>query len=1315
MEQENKTPIEPNQEQTTPTGVQEENNIPQSQDQTEMPLEKTAEPSVETAPAKPKRRWLQYTMFSLLAVVLAGAGYLGYTNPQLFRAAITEVAEEPAGVAHMIIPEYNASPQDTGNIALKFRDDVQEELDKIYSISFKLEYSPVDTMTFNENSIVFDDDTLFKSADLKSVNTDTPGEIVVSFFSNDPVTPVQAGTIVKLATELNGTPGGEITLNVEDVEVVVEDPGADIPYKVSTYHTAIDSNKINLVTQSDLRLLNAEALDDTHVLVRFSDLLSNVGVVDDYTIGGLTVAAVESGYGHPDGYDQSTVMLTTLPQTPGAMYALSAADIEGNTEGNLSDEYIGAIFYGYDDTVSSVTLQSVETLSSTLVVLHFSGALDENTVTPVNVKIEYDSSGALAELTVTNVEIEGTTVRLTTEAQTPDTNYFVTFENVTDMEGGAIGNAHPLNFFGYITPPVQIGNVTPSSVTNEVDQVLVVIGTNMDVVTTARLDSTTVSITEQIADALNVTIPAGFAEGIYDLTLVTETGLTVTLEQAVLVTVSVEPMRIISEESRAIPDRVPPDGVTEITFWVLVADPADIENVDSVTIDLEQIGGDRTQEMVKDDGLQQQGQQFYTYTTTVDPVTPTQDEAYELPVEVKKGGDAVQGTVSLYVTHDVLGSVAPVFDQVYVNPSTVSPDGVTEVTISAKVTDPDGADTITSVIADLGSLGVGFVILNKIDVAGQAGEQVTGWYASDAFTIPEATEEKDYTVIVTASDSTGENSTAELSLNVSTALTGPSIDPERSYIGPRKSVPKDNKTPFAIHAMVGDPNGMSDIDTVNAYFGTLGLPPVSLLRDPNASESAKKALFSSGDITIPYSVPLGVHEIEVIATDQGGGTGSIILQVDVTYKDTLGDAPLIFDDKSYTSPRVAINDGQTRVTLYAFVRDDDNDLESVVVNLSSVGQVGPETPPDFAEAGGQVAPPPVIGDGTCATGSNTIVCMQPSFKEGRDGQWFILPDVVVLSSTPASQQPYEIEVIATDAPGKTARGKIKIMVQDGEGFVQDSRPPEMIASVPVSSTAIEVIFSEEINPLSIVSNGANFTATDRNDISKKLNVIGATISAIGDIVTLTTSEQEEGKEYVLTADNRITDLSGSPLTPGSSASFQGFEDSSKLPVVHYVSATYIDTVEVEFQKNLRPSSVKTGEGGDFNIKIFESESFVPLAVTSVRFVESGKLLEIKTAQQKTGQRYRIQIEDIASAAGVKLAAVSKVFKAINIRAIQQASVENAADLNGDGKVDFIDFTMFSSVYGQVFGNNGGGSTSAQGLSPQAPDPDSLVPHTEPVN
>ncbi len=1717
---------------TGPTmGPAIEENIPQSQAQTEMPLEASSARPEKSAsepvpePPRPKRRWLQYTLFSLLALVVAGVGYLGYTNPQLFRAAITEQAEVPAGEAKLYIPNYEASPQDSGNIAVKTKGMAAGDEEQVHSVQFTLKYQPVDALTFNENSIVFDEDTAFQSADLEGVNTNTSGQVIVSFFSNDGVL-VDANDMVlfKLNTTVSGPAGSIITMEAEDVEVVIKD---NDQFVVSDYFTAVDAGSIELVTQANLRVLNAEALDSTHVLVRFSDLLSNIGTPMDYWLNGCNGSVhpsnIESGF--DQGYDQSTVVLTTETQDPGVAYPLcvnTAGDIEGNTEGGLDEDYNQASFFGfgqgmgglsdftmlnaeatdygtiqiafsdaveeasvsadsftvgvvggagnqvlnavangdgveltvndpllkrntyiitvndavrrasdnevigvskialsgykngprlvgatfadnanltltfdegieasgaigdmvvtgqsgvsvavladytvsgntvtvsglgalnspdgteinytvvlntnvgngdivvdanhnrlpvweygsvngpggigevevtrkntlqinpgtvafgdvdngdvevmrYDNdlnktnlTVSNVSvaedgklvvvtsqafepenhylvrvgaspsmgvghfaietfelvsaqateadkvmvtfsenidqstieanafvidgglsvegatvqagftqvllsldadmdagqvyvvradtgsdgvrsffggktltpyagalagyqtlagqsdvqLESIDVNSGTELVLHFSGNLDADTVTPVNIRIERFVQGGIEPLTITAVEmIDESTVRLTTGNQVSDANYFVGFAGVKDADGLLLGNTRVLNFFGYTVPPVRIGNLTPNAVTNEVDQVIIVLGENLDIIVEARLGDAQVSITEQTEGALNLIIPAGFDADIYDLTLVNQAGETKVMSQALAVTLPDQPMRIVSDNSRAIPNRVPPDGETEVTFWVQVEDPLDLASVDSVTIDLEAIGGSRTQEMEKDTGLQPRFKQYYTYTTTVDPVTPTQDEPYELTVEAKKGAEAVQGTVSLYVTRDVLGSVAPVFDQVYLNPGTVPPDNLTEVTISAKVTDPDGADTITSVVADLGPLGIGFVSLGKLEVAGQADEQVTGWYASEPFTVPEATEEKNYTLTVSATDTTGESSTAEVQLNVSTTLTAPTIDPDRSYIGPRRSVPKDGKTPFSIHAMVGDPNGVADIDTVNAYFGTLGLSPVTLMRDPNASENAKKALYSSEDITIPRSTPLGVHEIEVVATDQGGGTGSLILQVDVTEKDLMGDAPLIFSDKAYTNPRLAINDGQTSITLYTFVRDDDDDLDSVVVNLSGVGQVGAETPPDFQEAdasqpagggagGGQ-------GQATCPTGSNTIVCMQPSFREGRDGQWFILPDVVISSNTPASSQPYEVEVIAADMTGKTARGTIPVLVSDSEGFEQDSRPPEIVAAVPISDTAVEVVFSEEMSALTLASDGSDFVVTARNNVSEKLNVLGATINATGDVVTLTTVTQEPGREYVLSAGKQLTDISGISLVPGQASRvfFAGFEDSVKPPVIHYVSATDIDTVEVEFQENLRPSSVKTGAGQkDYDIEIFESDTSVPLPVTAVRFSESGKLLEVKTGQQQSGQRYRLQLENIASAAGVKLkSAVAKFFKAINIRAVQRVNLSNAADLNGDGKVDFVDFTMFSSVYGQVFINGG---AEDQGLSPQAPDPDSTVPHTEATN
>jgi hypothetical protein len=1202
-------------------------------------------------------------------------------------------------------------------------------------MQFRLTYEPVYgpgnavSLEFEKDRIIFDENTIFQSADLIEVNTDIDGEVFVSLFVGDPVAlppgPNFDQVVFYLPIKINGVQGNVINLNAEDVEVITAtSPGSALPFEVSNEYAQIAAGDITLTVQAELKVLYAEALDDEHVLVQFSDLLQSKGVPDDYDdiSPALNALSVESGYESLEftGYDQSAVILETDPQNAGTVYILTvdtAGTIMSNVQGAISGDYSKALFTGFETGISEVQLQSIDVNSSTEVVLRFSGPVDPGTVTPINIGIQTllpTPSG----LTITNVEMNGNNqVTLSTSQQIPDANYFVMLNGVEDESGVELGNNRVLNFFGYSTPSVTVSSVSPASLTNEVEQVVVILGQNLDTVVEARLGRDTVQITEQSEGALSLIVPAGFDTGVYELSLVSATGQITTLADALVVSTPVQPMRVVSEESRAIPNRVNPDGTTEITFWVQVEDPVDIGSIDSVTIDLEQIGGDRAQEMDKDTGLQPQYKQYYTYTTTVHPNTPTKSAPYQLAVEVKKGSEVARGTVQLYVTADVLGSVAPSIAQAYINPTTVAPDGETPVKITAKVTDPDGADTITSVVADLGPLGAGFALLDRIDSPGAASEQVTGWYESSDFTIPRTTQEGNYTISVTAEDATGETSSATINLNVSRSLTGPTIDNQRSYIGPRRSVPNDNKTPFAIHAMVTDPDGVADIDTVIAYFGTIGLPPVTLLRDPSASQVGQTALYSSPEMTIPTTSPLGIHEVEIIATDSKGGTASLIIQLDVTYKDVIGDAPILFDDKAYTVPRAAVNDGRTRITLYAFVRDDDDDLESVVVNLSNIGQVGEELPPDL----GAVAVAPMAAEGgACPTGSNVIVCMQPSFKEGRDGQWFILPDVTISSSTVPSSEPYSVEVIATDSGSKVDRGVIPVFVQSSAGFIDDQNPPEIITAVATGLNTVEVLFNEAISAPTITPASSAFTITDKDDISKTLNILSSTINATGNVVTLTTADQVEGKTYVLNANTKVTDMVGVAIVPGqrSQAFFTGFKASPKVPIVDYIAALDPNTIEIEFQNELRPTSVNVGVSrSDFNIKITESDTGIALAVNSVQFGGTGKTLVVITDPQKSETRYRVQIEDIASSAGNALTGpIGKTFKSVSISAIRTQVVGMQADLNGDGKVDFIDFTMFSAVYGQVFSAEElPVSDYDQGLSPIPPTPDSTVPHTSPIN
>lgn len=1319
----------------------------------------------------PKKKKGLKALLAVVVVVMAGAlGYLAYTNPALFRADVLEVgrpANVPATVK-LFVPDYTADATDTGSIAVKTNPNLTVSED-IVSVKFKLKYSPVNALQFNANSIVFETGkTLFQSADLKAVNTSTPGEVVVSLFSNSPVT-IQSGvateqTLFRLATDISGAAGSTIGLTVEDVEVIKKDAAG--AFAASTEFSQIGAGEIKLnsvQSQNRLRVIDAEAASSTQIVVRFSDLLfpstvlgqttTSLGLPADYVINDiqgnpLVVTKVESAAGTSacSNCDQSAVLLTVSQQTPGEVYSMriGATNIVSNTQGKLDANYDGTLFSGYQApsaTTSGVSLSSVDVLSSSEIILHFSGDLTRATVTPVNFYIQTPNpanqqGNAPGLLTVTKVdEIDGKTYRLTTTQQDPGANYFVIVNGVKDDVGKNVVNNRVQVFYGFANPTTAITQVKPNAVTNNQDQSIEILGVNLDTVTQVRLGTTDVTITKPAAnatDSLSFIVPRNFPIGAYDLNLVNKFQEVKTLPSGFVVSAAVQPFRIVSGESRAVPNRVNPDGTTKIKLYALVEDPIDVASVDSVTIDLGDIGGSRAQAMVKDTGLQKKGQQFYTFETTVASTTPTKASAYNLTVEARKGSQTATGKVDLRVTNDVLSSVAPVVDQVSVNPVTVSPDGKTPVKISAKVTDQDGAGTISSVIADLTSLGAGFQPLKPLSVGattatgasatGTSAEQKTAFFESAEFTIPVTTAQGKYKISVTASDATGESDIEEIELEVTSSLTGPVIDKDKTYLSPRKSVPNDGRTTFAINAMVGDSDGISDIDSVVAYFTSMGLRPVTLVKDTKATDSAKSALYSSESMVIPPTTPFGVHDIQIIATDKNGGKGQYNLKIDVTYEDTIGDAPIVLGKKSYTTPKIGVNDGRTRMTLYAFVRDDDQDLESVIVNLKGIGQVGPAVPAEFGSAS---APAPTSSGtgGACPTGSNVIVCMTPSFTEGRDGQWFVLSDVTISPNVAASNTPYMIEVIATDRGRKVGRGEIPVIVRDSQNFTPDREAPQMSAVVAVAESKIEVVFNEAILASTVSSTGNEFTVTRKSDASQTLRVSGATINTDGNIVTLTTEPQVPGAEYVLTAKG-VQDISGIALSSGS-AEFDGFEDSTRAPVIDLVAATDQETVEIEFQQPIRPTGVQlgvaSGTRSNFDVKITEADnSSQVLPIKSISLSEGGMVLIVKTNAMKSGERYLVQVENIASAAGNPLRnRISKFFKAINYRAVQQSANANNADLNGDGKVDFIDFTIFSASYGKIFGaagntggtNNTSSGSSSQGLQPITSNPNSTVPIT----
>lgn len=1089
-----------------------------------------------------------------------------------------------------------------------------------------------------------------------------------------------------------------------------------------------------------LNVATAQPLSTTQLRVFFSESIDERDVDDlDFQINDGAVAIAGGGLSIDPGY-QSVTLTTAAPSfSPATLYKVTVstpADVYSYEGDYILQNSVYFTGYQTQTAASPVKVSSINVIDAQTLRINFTGEILESSFTPVNHDIFWFSDTAppfnpaiRTDLVVTDVtKIDTDTYELSTAIQDAAMNYFVVFTGVKDSNGLQIGNQKVHNFFGFQLPAVAITLVTPSTVTNDVETNVILTGKNLNIVQQVRVGTEVMDIASQTATSLTFTVPVDFAADLYNITLIDEADNSQVFTSALLVMDPEQVLTVHSDQSKSIPFNVPNDGTTKAKLWALVEDPVGLSSVSSVVVNLSQIGGPSTVEMVKDTGTQPLYSQWYTYDITVPASVSTSDTPYELPVEVRKGSEVFDGTVSIHVTNDIIQSVAPVIDQAYVSPISVAPDGETPVRISAQITDADGAHTIASVVADLGALGVGFVQLSPVTEIAETTELETQFFQSEEFTIPTATDEGDYVVNLVVSDSSGEQSKTTVTLQVSTSANGPEIDSDLSYISPRKSIPRDGKTAFDINAYVYDSDGISDIQSVTANFGTVGISPVKLMKDADASADGKSAWYTVSGLTIPPTSPLGTHDVVVVATDRSGGMSSLILQIEVTHKDTIGDPPRVVEDRAYTTPRVALNDGETPVTLYAFIQDDDGDIESVIANLAEIGQVGTET--NGVMGGGETTEP---SDGSCPTGSNVLVCMNPSVKEGINGQWYILPNVTVSTMTTASPNPYQVEVIVTDAGGKATRGLIPVYVGSGDSISAQQEVPRALAAIPTSETTLEVLFNKEISANSVSASGKGFTISSQSNINEELSVIGATINSSGTVVTLSTSNQVPGKRYVLSVSKDIKDIVGRSVMEGAAnrLNFNGFQALKRAPVLEYIQPTDVNMLELEFRDNLKPSSVRMGQtqtdgSAQFGISIYESEdTSQTLDVLGVQLDSPGNVLRIKTGPQKADQKYRINLEGLESYDGTGLpVSINKGFKGYNLSIAQHTAAANLADLNNDGRVDFSDFTIFSSVYGTIYFGSGqnledaaalaaaqAAAAAAQAGQPLEPVPDATVPTT----
>lgn len=798
---------------------------------------------------------------------------------------------------------------------------------------------------------------------------------------------------------------------------------------------------------------------------------------------------------------------------------------------------------------------------------------------------------------------------------------------------------------GSLTQPI-ITSVSPSTITVGTSTTLLISGQNLtgSGITSVYLNQYSLDKTTVLDSSTKIErqVPSDLPVGTYNLIINYQNGARAERTDAVEIVTSLKNLAI--EEAYFSPNQVKPNGVYKTTLWVLVNNTQGATALDYVNTDLSSIGGRPNSRLTSECAvnnnqcLVDNKQWFYLANITVPSTTVIKEVSYIIPVyATNKTGESANSSASLTITNQIaISERAPVVDSVrsYAMPREIVNNGQAKISFYAFVTDPDGAVDLKSVVIDLGSINQGVKAMTASE------EEVTQgkWFYLKDLTVANTVAVGSKTAIITATDRSGASSEIELKFDVTGSTRAPRIvqgQGIKPYASPRM-VPPDGKTPVSFYALVDDPDGQANLESVIIDLNTINLGIVSLEQSTSAGNGY---WYVAKDLTVPTSAPKGSHRFYLRATDKDGNYATADLDLNVADISYAENGPMINSNKSYTTPNLAVNDNVTEVTLYTFVSDPDGtaDIESVVVNLSLLN----------------LAP------------TNQMLPV-PSSTQGQ-GQSYALtirvPQVVSPSTTP-----YELVVSATDKQGASAAGKILLRV--ASKLPEAIITPQMLFGLATNSTTVEVVFSKSLDQNNLEESGTNFRITDATTIDSPLLISRATISSYGTVVTLTTAPQEEGKTYTLLALDTLKDNQGIRLSSGmgDKLDFEGYQEIKGKPKARLATATSPTSVEVVFSQPLKPTSVNFS-GNNFTIKELLNSSYA-LKVLQAEQIDTN-LIRIKTAPQKAGVKYLLQIKKLLSAGDKELNS-STEFKGY-VSALR-------GDLDYDGDVDFADFTIFASVY-----------------------------------
>lgn len=1160
--------------------------------------------------------------------------------------------------------------QETQSLSINALQDIGTAQEGISGMMFELQYTP--SQIHFGNVLAIGPDISFQPTALSISTNNNQG---IAKFTLAYIDDNDQGFTITQGTEIFSFPltiqdhENTAAIQFQNVQVI------DTQYNIRSMAT----QNFNLTpTQSEnntLEILSALYKEETNsVDIYFNDFIQADSITSiSAQLHGTQSMTLSAATRNIDGKSLSFILPSQPSQQDDFQYITITGNIQGNSKNGLKTEE-NIVYISFNNESEGFGITEVISANKNLIIFQGENLPANNLLSnPTRYNVKSSNGQTMRIQSVRKTEGNRIEMKLT-DSLTENTKYSLILK-----EFPSISDKQIQYFF------VETAAKTQAETANHIGTSIIFEGQDMNNIIAVTIQGNKYTNIQKSNTMISLDAPAELSRGIYDVIFhlanntqqVKQNFLSYKLE-------TINQINVLSDQSKASPRVVPNDGETTTRLWIATNHSNNLHDIQKVTLNLSSLDQSVSQlaKSVNEDGdlIIENSIRWFYLDVTVPRSVQVSPTPYSIPVIAEDvHGNIAEGSVELTINNNRIQSSTPEILDIKFTPTQIQRGG--KMGIHVYVKDLDGTADIESVLVDLTEIGMSprtlTPLLNTPTGDTSAQESQFQWYGIEDITVPSTTRLGTYNITVHAYDKGGQDGIGEKELQV-TQGHAVEFDTARDSVFPRDHIPNNGIETFSLQVFVKDLDGIEDVTSVYADLRNINGSSVELTREGSIKTGQESAFYSVHDLTIPAGTSLGNAMIYVIANDSQGNEAETDIQIQVTDEDEVGDSPEINSARSYTVPAVIQSDSSEEISLNIFVENNDFPIDQVMVDLSNIA----EFTGNFSD---------IYKTTTCEGASSRMLCMVPGLKEGSAGQWFYLPHIKILSNVSSSMESYRISVSAIDSKGKSGSGYISLHVGDGELPTDNLGFPKITMAISTADNKVEVVFSDPLDPEKVKIGG--FKISYSNNRRRNIAITDVTLNATATVATLTTSEQSPDEFYTLYADAKKLGLKSDKFTDNN-AEFIGFEKREIPPQIAKITAKSAQMIEVVFSEGLRPSTVKSN-GRDFEIFTHEKEP-KRLKVKHVEFVDDNMTIRISTENQISDQRYILRVKKVESAAGIPVGGKDrsakndmyfgtfKHFKAFKQSAlIQQKVIGNNADFNNDGKIDFTDFTIFSSVYGQT--------------------------------